>query len=188
MREYRGTLEGQGLRVAIAVSRYNESVTRGLLEGALAALAECGVPTDAVGVAHVPGALELPIAARELALGGRWDAVIALGAVIRGETDHYAYVCAESARGCAAVALETGVPVAFGVLTCETLAQARDRSTTPSKNKGGEAARSAVETANLLRSLRRDAPGAASARGDERAAGAPRRGASRAAPARGANP
>ena len=194
MREYRGTLEGQGLRVAIAVSRYNESVTRGLLEGALAALAECGVPPGAVGVAHVPGALELPIVARELALGGRWDAVVALGAVIRGETDHYAYVCAESARGCAAVALETGVPVAFGVLTCETLAQARDRSTTPAKNKGGEAARSAVETANLLRSLRRDAPGdapgAAPARSDERAAdGARPRGAiPRAAGPRGAIP
>jgi len=154
MREYRGKLDGQPLRVAIAVSRYNETVTRGLLEGARAALAECGVRPDAVDVAHVPGALELPLVARELALGGRYDAVVALGAVIRGETDHYAYVCAETARGCAQVALETGVPVGFGVLTCETLAQARDRSTASGKNKGAEAARSAVETANLLAELR----------------------------------
>jgi 6,7-dimethyl-8-ribityllumazine synthase len=157
MREYRGTLDGRRLRVAIAVSRYNESVTRGLLEGARAALAECGVPDAAVDVAHVPGALELPVAARELALSGRYDAVVALGAVIRGETDHYEHVCAEATRGCGQVALQTGVPVGFGVLTCETLAQARDRSTTPAKNKGAEAARSAIETANLLAGLRESA-------------------------------
>jgi len=160
MREYRGTLDGQPLRVAIAVSRYNETITRGLLDGARAALAECGVQPDAIDVAHVPGALELPVVARALALSGRYDAVVALGAVIRGETDHYAYVCAETARGCSQVALETGVPVGFGVLTCETLAQARDRASTPAKNKGGEAARSAVETANLLASLRPSRAGA----------------------------
>lgn len=154
MREYRGSLDGRPLRVAIAVSRYNETVTRGLLEGARAGLAECGVPSDAIDVAHVPGALELPVAARELALSGRYDALVVLGAVIRGETDHYDYVCAETTRGCGTIALETGVPVGFGVLTCETLAQARDRSTTPAKNKGAEAARSAIETANLLNALR----------------------------------
>jgi 6,7-dimethyl-8-ribityllumazine synthase len=98
MREYRGTLEGQALRVAVAVSRYNETITRGLLEGAVATLTECGVKPEALVVAHVPGALELPVAARELALSGRYDAVVTLGAVIRGETDHYAYVCAESAH------------------------------------------------------------------------------------------
>jgi 6,7-dimethyl-8-ribityllumazine synthase len=154
MREYRGSLDGKPLRVAIAVSRYNETVTRGLLEGARGALAECGVPADAIDVAHVPGALELAVVARELALSGRYDAIVTLGAVIRGETDHYAYVSAETARGCTAVALDTGVPVGFGVLTCETLAQARDRASTPAKNKGAEAARSAVETANLLAALR----------------------------------
>lgn len=170
MREYRGSLDGKPLRVAIAVSRYNETITRGLLEGARAALVECGVPADAIDVAHVPGALELAVAARELALSGRYDAVVTLGAVIRGETDHYTYVCAETARGCAAVALQTGVPVGFGVLTCETLAQARDRASTPAKNKGAEAARSAVETANLLAALRR--AGAAADAGADAAADA----------------
>jgi 6,7-dimethyl-8-ribityllumazine synthase len=154
MRELRGSLDGQRLAVGLAVSRYNESVTRGLLDGALAALGECEVPAGRITVVHVPGALELPLAARELALSGAVDAVVVLGAVIRGETDHYAHVCAEATRGCGQVALDTGVPVGFGVLTCETLAQARERSGAQSKNKGAEAARSAVETANLLASLR----------------------------------
>jgi len=154
MRDVVGSLDGQRLRVAIAVSRYNESVTRGLLDGARAALAECGVPEDAVTVVSVPGALELPLAAQELADSGRHDAVVVLGAVIRGETSHYDHVCAETARGCARVALDAGLPVAFGVLTCETLAQARERSSPTPKNKGVEAARTAVEMANLLGRLR----------------------------------
>lgn len=159
MRELRGTHDGQRLAVGLAVSRYNETVTHGLLDGALAALGECEVPAANITVVHVPGALELPLAARELALSGSVDAVIVLGAVIRGETNHYDYVCAETIRGCGQVALDTGVPVAFGVLTCETLAQARERSSTPAKNKGSESARTAVETANLLAQLREsDAP------------------------------
>jgi len=156
MRDLRGSLDGQRLAVGLAVSRYNGSVTGGLLDGALAALGECEVPSGNITVAHVAGALELPIAARELALSGRVDAIIVLGAVIKGETNHYEYVCAETTRGCGQVALETGIPVSFGVLTCETLTQARDRSTTPAKNKGGEAARTAVETANLLAQLREE--------------------------------
>ena len=154
MRDVGGSLDGQQLRVAIAVSRYNETITRGLLDGARAALAECGVPEGSLTVVHVPGALELPLAAQELAASGRHDAVVALGAVIRGETSHYDYVCSETARGCARVALDAGVPVAFGVLTCDSLAQARDRASATPKNKGAEAARTAVEMANLLTLLR----------------------------------
>jgi 6,7-dimethyl-8-ribityllumazine synthase len=156
MRDLRGSLDGQLLAVGLAVSRYNESVTRGLLDGALSALGECEVPGGNITVAHVAGALELPIVARELALSGRVDAVVVLGAVIKGETDHYEHVCAETIRGCGQVALDTGIPVGIGVLTCETLALARERSSTPSKNKGSEAARTAVETANLLATLREE--------------------------------
>ncbi|MGQ0554226.1 MAG: 6,7-dimethyl-8-ribityllumazine synthase [Planctomycetota bacterium] len=154
MREIAGTNDGRSLRIAVVQSRFNRSVTDGLLSGALAALAECRVPEEAITLVPVPGALELPLAARELALSGRIDAIVALGAVIRGETDHYTYVCAECARGCGQVTLDTGVPVAFGVLTCDTLAQARDRSTAPAKNKGAEAARTAVEMATLMARLR----------------------------------
>jgi 6,7-dimethyl-8-ribityllumazine synthase len=154
MREIRGTLDGRQRRIAIAVSRYNESITRGLLDGALAALREAGVAEDAITVVSVPGALELPLVTLELARGGRHDAVVALGAVIRGETDHYAYVCAETSAGCTRAALDTGVPVGFGVLTCETLAQAQARAGAPGKNKGREAARAALEQADLLAQLR----------------------------------
>lgn len=165
MRELRGSLDGQRLKLGLVVSRYNETVTRGLLDGALAALGECEVPADQITVTHVPSALELPLAARELALSGRVDAVIVLGAVIRGESDHYTYVCAETTRGCGQVALDTGIPVSFGVLTCETLAQARERASTPAKNKGCEAARTAVETANLLVQLReQDVPAESASR------------------------
>ncbi len=154
MRDLGGTLDGQQLHVAIVVSRYNETVTSGLLQGARVALSTCGVPEAAVTVVRVPGALELALAAQELAALGAHDAIVALGAVIRGETGHYEHVCTETARGCARVALDSGVPVAFGVLTCDTLSQARDRAATTPKNKGAEAARTAVEMANLLRLLR----------------------------------
>ena len=151
MQEIRGSLEGDGLRVAVVVSRYNETVTKGLLQGALDVLGECHVHTDDVTVVHVPGALELPLMCSLMAGSGEYDAVIALGAVIRGETDHYDYVCTEVTRGCGLTSLDFGVPVAFGVLTCENLAQARDRSTAPAKNKGCEAARTALEMANVVR-------------------------------------
>ena len=154
MRELRGTPDGSRLRVALVVSRYNESVTRGLQAGALEELAALKVPAERITLCEVPGALEIPVVARALARGGGQDAVVALGCVIRGETDHYEQVCAETTRGCGEVALATGVPVGFGVLTCETLAQARDRSGAGPKNKGREAARAAVETAGLLLALR----------------------------------
>lgn len=145
------------LRIGLVVSRYNESVTRGLREGARAALAEAGLPAAAITECEVPGALELPVVALALARSGRVDAVVALGCVIRGETDHYAHVSAESVRGCGAVALQTGVPVACGVLTCETLALARERSGAGPKNKGREAAAAALEVAGLLAALRAEA-------------------------------
>ncbi len=151
MQEIRGSLEGAGLRVAVVVSRYNETITKGLLQGALDTLTECHVHTDDVTVVHVPGALELPLMCSLMTGSGEYDAVIALGAVIKGETDHYEFVCAEVTRGCGLTSLDFGVPVAFGVLTCATLAQARDRATTPAKNKGCEAARTAIEMANVVR-------------------------------------
>src|SRR5262249_15115001 len=128
--------------------------TRGLLDGARAALRQCGVPEENVTVVSVPGALELPLAAQELAGAGRHDAIVALGAVIRGATDHYDHVWRETGQGCARVALDAGVPVAFGVLTCDSLAQARERSSATPDNKGAEAARTAVEMANLIAQLR----------------------------------
>ncbi len=155
MRDIRGNPDGRACRVGMAVASYNESITRGLLDGALASLRQAGVADDAITVVHVPGALELPLAVQQLALHGGHDAVLALGAVIRGETDHYDYVCTETAAGCSRVALDTGVPVAFGVLTCETLAQAQARAGGAAKNKGVEAARAALEMIDVLGQVRK---------------------------------
>jgi len=158
MPEIRGQTDGRPLSVAVAVSRYNETVTRGLLAGATGALREAGVADADVTVVHVPGALELPVTLSALARTRRYDALVALGAVIRGETDHYLHVCAETTRGCGSVARRCGVPGGFGVLTCETLAQARERAAPTPKNKGREAALTAVETARLLAAIRAGAP------------------------------
>src|SRR5262245_1682674 len=158
MRDPREQLDGSRLRIALVVARFNESVTNGLRDGAIEELRELKVPAEAVTLCEVPGALEIPVVAMALARSGQHDAIVALGAVIRGETDHYQHVCAETTRGCGAAALATGVPVAFGVLTCETLAQARDRSVPGPKNKGREAARAAVETASLLAALKSAPP------------------------------
>jgi 6,7-dimethyl-8-ribityllumazine synthase len=152
MREHRGTLDGSRLRVGLVRSRFNESVTRGLLDGALAELAELKVPDDHVTLCEVPGALEIPVVLR--ALAARHDALVALGCVIRGETDHYEHVCQGAVGGAGQVALATGVPVGVGVITCETLAQARERSGPGPKNLGRSAVRAAVETASLLAALR----------------------------------
>ena len=141
----------RGLRVAIVRSLYNPAVTDGLLAGARAALAEMGAGENAVTVVDVPGAFELPLAARVAARSRRFDAVIALGAVIRGETDHYEHIAREAAAGLAAVARETGVPVGFGVLTVADEAQALARSAPGPGNRGGEAARAAVAMVHLLR-------------------------------------
>ena len=147
----RGSLDGRDLRVAVVQSRFNESVTEALLRGALDGLAEMGVPEEHVRAYSVPGAVEIPLAAKNLAASGDWDAVVTVGAVIRGETSHYDYVCSMAADGCMQASLDTGVPIAFGVLTTENAEQAFARAVPGEGNKGREAARVAVELANLLR-------------------------------------
>jgi 6,7-dimethyl-8-ribityllumazine synthase len=151
----RGSPEGRGLRVAVACARFNGGLTLRLLEGCLAGLGEAGVDPVDVTVAWVPGAFELPLAAARLATAkSGCDAVVCLGAVVRGETGHYEVVANECARGVAEVARATGVPVIFGVLTTETVGQALERSAPDETNKGREAALGAVETARLLKDPR----------------------------------
>ena len=153
MATYEGGLDGSDLRLAVVVSRFNEIVTEPLLRGALATARDLGVGEDALDVVRVPGAFELPQAARRLAGLGRYDAIVCLGAVVRGETPHFDYVCNEAARGLTMVAQEFNLPVAFGVLTCDTMAQARARSGGSGGNKGDEAVRAAIEMANLFRQI-----------------------------------
>jgi 6,7-dimethyl-8-ribityllumazine synthase len=153
VRTIEGSLAGQGLKVGVVVSRFNSFITERLLEGALDALVRHGVAEEDVVVAKVPGAFELPLGVRRLAASGRADAVIALGALIRGGTPHFDYLSAEVTKGVAQVMLETGVPVAFGVLTTDTVEQAIERAGTKAGNKGFEAAQSAVEMVNLLRRI-----------------------------------
>ncbi len=148
---YRGSQDGSGQRVAVIQARFNESVTEPLLRGALEALTEVGVERRDVRVCSVPGAVEIPLVAQRLARSGDFDAVVALGAVIRGETSHYDYVCRMAADGCQRVSLDTGIPVAFGVLTCDDDQQSLARCAPGEANKGREAALAAVELANLLR-------------------------------------
>ena len=151
--ELRGDLEGRGLKVAVAAARFNEFITARLLEGAKEGLLRHGVSEDDVTLAHVPGSFELPLAARRLAASGRFDAVIALGAVIKGETDHYDFVAAEAAKGIASASADTGVPVVFAVLTTHTVEQAINRSGGKNGNAGYTAAVTAIEMATLLRRL-----------------------------------
>jgi 6,7-dimethyl-8-ribityllumazine synthase len=153
VRTVRGALEGKGLRVGIVVSRFNEAITRSLLSGATETLARLGVEDDDITVVWAPGAFELPFFARLLARAGEVDAVICLGAVIRGATSHYEHICRRAATGIAAVADELGIPVIFGVLTTDTIDQAWERSGTKAGNKGSEAALSAVECANAAADL-----------------------------------
>ena len=153
MASYEGGLDGSGLRLAVVVARFNEIVTEPLLRGALATARDQGVGEDSLDIVRVPGAFELPQAARRLAGMGRYDAIVCLGAVVRGETPHFDYVCNEAARGITMVAQEFNLPVAFGVLTCDTMAQARARSGGSAGNKGDEAMRAALEMANLFRKI-----------------------------------
>ena len=145
--------DARGLRIATVVARFNDHVTCLLAEGAAATLAEHGVTGDDAPVYWVPGAFELPVVAKRLAESGAFDAVVCLGAVIRGDTPHFDYVAGESAAGLSRVALDTGVPVVFGVLTTDNLAQALDRCGGAEGHKGAEAAATALETAALLRTL-----------------------------------
>ena len=152
-RVFRGSLDGRGRRVAIVAGRFNEYVTKHLVDGCLDTLEAHGVSRDRVDLVWVPGAFEIPTAARRLAKRGDVDAIIALGCVIRGETPHFDHVCRETAKGIAEVGRRTGVPTIFGVLTVETLEQAIERAGTKLGNKGREAAEAAIEMANLVRSL-----------------------------------
>jgi 6,7-dimethyl-8-ribityllumazine synthase len=153
---FEGRLWGQGLSIAIVVSRFNELVTRPLLGGAQDGLARHGVEPEGVDVAWVPGSLEIPLTARKLAESGRYQAVICLGAVIRGETPHFDHVANQASSGIARVALDTGVPVIFGVITADTLEQALERAGGKMGNKGYDAAVAAIEMANLMRGLQPD--------------------------------
>jgi 6,7-dimethyl-8-ribityllumazine synthase len=150
---FEGKLDATGLRFGIIVSRFNSFIGERLLEGAQDALVRHGGDERNIDVARVPGAFEIPLAAKKLAESGRYDALICLGAVIRGSTPHFDYVAAEVSKGVASVSLETGVPVAFGVLTTDSIEQAIERAGTKAGNKGFEAAVTAIETANLLKGL-----------------------------------
>jgi 6,7-dimethyl-8-ribityllumazine synthase len=153
MTSYSGVLRGEGVRVAIACGRFNDLITERLLAGARDGLVRHGVDGASITEAWVPGAFELPLAASRLAGSGEYDAVICLGAVIRGATDHYEHVAGQAAAGIARVALDTGMPVVFGVLTTDTVEQALDRAGTKAGNKGYEAAETALEMVDLLRQL-----------------------------------
>ncbi len=153
MRTVEGNLQGKGLKVAIVVSRWNSFITDRLLDGAVDALVRHGVEPKDLSVYRVPGSFEIPLAVRRVAGSGKTDAVIALGALIRGGTPHFDHLSAEVTKGVAQATLETGVPVAFGVLTTDTIEQAIERAGTKAGNKGFEAALSAIEMANLMRQM-----------------------------------
>jgi 6,7-dimethyl-8-ribityllumazine synthase len=151
--EFEGLLDGRGLRVAIVAARFNELITRQLVAGARDCLRRHGVQDQDQDLAWVPGSLEIPVVAQKLAQSGRYDAIVCLGAVIRGATAHFDYVAAGVAQGIARVALESGRPVIFGVLTTDSIEQALERAGTKQGNKGWDAALTAIETAALLRSI-----------------------------------
>ncbi len=148
-----GSLNGKGMRIGLVVSRFNDFISERLLQGALDCLRRHGVQDQDILIARVPGAFEIPAAARRLALSRKHDAVVCIGCVIRGETSHYEQVCSEVARGVASVALEAGLPVTFGVLTTENLHQAIERAGAKAGNKGWDAALAAIEMVSLFRSL-----------------------------------
>lgn len=151
MNTIQGNLLAQGLKVGICASRFNEFIVSKLIGGAEDALQRHGVDGADIDLAWVPGAFELPLIAKKMAKSGKYDAVICLGAVIRGSTSHYDYVCAEVSKGCAHVSLECDIPVAFGVLTTDTIEQAIERAGTKAGNKGFDAAMTAIEMANLMK-------------------------------------
>ncbi|MCC2683373.1 MAG: 6,7-dimethyl-8-ribityllumazine synthase [Paenibacillaceae bacterium] len=153
VKTYEGHLVSQGLKYGIVVARFNEFISGKLLNGALDALRRHGAQDNEVEVAWVPGAFEIPLIAQKMAESGKYDAVITLGAVIRGSTPHFDYVCNEAAKGVAAISIKTGVPTIFGVLTTDSIEQAIERAGTKAGNKGWEAAVSAVEMANLSKML-----------------------------------
>lgn len=153
MNTIEGKLIGTGMRVGIVASRFNELIVSKLVGGALDALVRHGAEAEAVTLAWVPGAYEIPLAARRMARSGRYDAVICLGAVIRGNTPHFDFVASEVSKGVAAVSLETDLPVVFGVLTTDTVEQALDRAGVKAGNKGFDAAVTAIEMVNLFKAM-----------------------------------
>ncbi len=153
MKILEGKLLAEGLKVAIVVARFNEFITNKLLSGAEDTLIRHGCKDTDITVVWVPGAFEIPYAAKKLAESKKYDAIICLGAVIRGATSHYDYVCSEVSKGVALVNLETGVPCAFGVLTTENIEQAVERAGTKAGNKGSDAAATAIEMVNLTKQL-----------------------------------
>jgi len=153
MTVFEGNLIGTGLKVGIVVARFNELLGSRLLSGANDALIRHGVAETDIDVAWVPGAFEIPLIAEKLAASGRYDAVIALGVVIRGGTPHFEYIAAEVSKGIAKVSLDTGLPVIFGVITADTIEQAVERAGTKAGNKGWEAANAAIEMASLLKAM-----------------------------------
>ena len=155
MNVYEGNISGKGLKFAIIVARFNEFITSKLLSGALDALKRHETPDENISVVWVPGAFEIPLVAKQMAATGKFHAIICLGAVIRGATTHYDYVCNEVSKGVAAVGLQSGVPTIFGVVTTENIQQAIERAGTKSGNKGFDAAVSAMEMANLFKTLKK---------------------------------
>ena len=153
MNIYEGKLVSEGIKVGIVCARFNEFIVSKLLSGCEDGLLRHGVKPDDISVAWVPGAFEIPLITSKMAKSGKYDAVIALGAVIRGSTSHYDYVCNEVSKGIAAVALESDIPVMFGVLTTDTIEQAIERAGTKAGNKGSECAQGAIEMVNLIRAL-----------------------------------
>lgn len=153
MKIIQGDLQAKGLRFGIVVSRFNDFITGRLLEGAEDALVRHGAKSDDIEVMKVPGAFEIPLAAKKMAASGKYDAIICLGTVIRGATPHFDYVASEVSKGIAQVSLEHGVPMGFGVLTTDTIEQAVERAGTKSGNKGWDAAVTAIEMAQLMKKL-----------------------------------
>ena len=153
MKTFEGKLVSSNIKVGIVVARFNEFITSKLLSGAMDGLLRHNVKEEDIHVAWVPGAFEIPLIASKMAKSGKYDAVICLGAVIRGSTSHYDYVCNEVSKGIAAVSLETGIPVMFGVLTTENIEQAIERAGSKAGNKGSECAEGAIEMVNLIREM-----------------------------------
>ena len=154
MQTFEGKLLGEGLKFGIVVSRFNEFITKKLLEGALDSLGRHGVKGEDIAVAWVPGTFEVPLVAKKMASSGKYDAVICLGAVIRGGTPHFDYVAGEVSKGIAKISLDTKVPVAMGVLTTDTIEQAVERAGTKAGNKGWQAAAGAIEMASLVKTMK----------------------------------
>ena len=156
MKVHEGQLDGKGLKFGLVISRFNDFITRRLVDGCMDALKRNGVSEDDVEAAYVPGSFEIPVVAQKMARSGKFDAVIALGAVIRGATSHFDYVAGQVARGVSTASMETGIPIIFGVITTETIEQAIERAGTRLTNRGFEAGQSAIETVRVMEQLNQE--------------------------------